>query len=765
MGVTRAAADNVPATPQLLPAKSSPATPTPTPPTTPTTPAAPSPAIPELPFSPKPSDYKASLVFDDADLSDVIRTMGQLTGRRFVLASTHAKNVKATLYAPEKVSVAEAYQAFLAVLQSNGLTVLPSGDFWKIVDSQDVSKQTTPVSLAGESATAEERYVTRVLRLRHVSADDVASTVLSKFTTHDGGIVPYAPGNLLILTDTGENIRRMQRLLEDVDVAQPGDKVWLEPLHYVSAADMEKKLGEVFDLKPGAKAAPSPTTDRLTRLVALDRPNALVIVGSDEAYRRVLAFLVRLDVPVASEGAIHVVPLEHSDAKKIVPAINEALATAGPTAQAKTANGAEPLALLDAAVKVSAEETTNSILVTSSEHDFAAVRDVIARLDKAKRQVYIECVVMDVSLENDSGFGVQWHGLDATSSGAALYGGMNPFNSIGQPLTAAASAATDTTLQALALGIRGPSVTALGMTIPSFGAFIEASVHTTDSDILQTPHILATDNMPSEFHVTVNRSLQQNAASYSAISALTGTGSTASAASSLSPYLGTAPAAANYKALGPQIKITPHVNESDDVRLDIVETISDTTGVTEGSLGTLPFTERGATTTLTVHDQQTTVIGGLVADKVSHEVIKVPILGDIPLIGMLFRHVADSHTKSDLVLVLTPYIVRDQQDMRRIVEKRMEERQEMLDHQALFADRPLRPSTTFSRARGLLGLMRREEVAAATQQALEAALVQGPPLGHEPTEPIELPAVLGTSGAGGAGGDGKGAAPTTRVEK
>jgi general secretion pathway protein D len=386
------------------------------------------------------------------------------------------------------------------------------------------------------------------------------------------------------------------------------------------------------------------------------------------------------------------------------------------------------------------------------------VRDVSARLDTPKRQVYIECVVMDVSLENDSGFGVQWHGLDSTSSGAAIYGGMNPFNSIGQPLTAAASATTDTTLQALALGIRGPTVTALGMTIPSFGAFIEASVHTTDSDILQTPHILATDNVASEFHVTVNRSLQQNAASYSAISALTGS-STASATSGLSSYLGTAPASANYKALGPQIKITPHVNESDDVRLDIVETISDTTGVTEGSLGTLPFTERGATTTLTVHDQQTTVIGGLVADKVSHEVIKVPILGDIPLIGMLFRKVADSHTKSDLVLVLTPYIVRDQQDMRRIVEKRMEERQEMLDHQALFADRPLRPSKTFSRARGLLGLMRREELAAEAQRAVEAALVQGPPLGHEPTEPIELPAVLGASG------DTKSPAPTTRVEK
>ncbi len=697
-------------------------------------------AAPELHFEAKSPDYKVSLVLEDAELSELVRTIGQLTGRRFIVASAHAKGLKATLYAPEKVTVAEAYEAFLAVLQANALTVIPSGAFWKIVDTQDVSKQTTPVALAGEGATTEERYVTRVLRLHHVSAEDVAANVLSKFATRDAGVVPYAPGNLLILTDTGENIRRMQRILEDVDVAQPGDKVWLVPLFYVSAADMQKKLAEVFDLKGTAKtSAPGIAADKLTRLVALDRPNALIVVGAEGAYKRLLSFLERVDVPVASEGAIHVVPLEHSDAKKIVPAINEALQSAGPAAQ-RTANGSEPLALLDSSVKVSAEETTNSILVTSSEHDFAAVRDVIAKLDKAKRQVYIEAVIMDVTLQRDTNVGVQWHGIGPIGNGGTnLYGGMNPISSIGEPANAAASAASDTTLQALAMGIRGPTVTALGESIPAFGAFIEASAHTLDSDILQTPHILATDNVPSEFHVTVNRSLQQNAQSYQSIASGTGAGA------SVTPYVGAAPAMANYKPLGPQIKITPHVNESDDVRLDIIETISDTTGIPEGTLGTLPYTERGATTTLTVHDQQTCVIGGLVADKVSHETVKIPLLGDIPVFGALFRKTNDTREKSDLVLVLTPYIVRDQEDMRRIMEKRMDERQELLDHQALFSDRPLRPEKSFARARGLLGLIRRAEIAAEDEAANEALLLKRPPKTHEITEPIELPALAGAS--------------------
>jgi general secretion pathway protein D len=730
----------------------------------------PSPALPELSFKPPPPDDKVALTFDDADFGDIVRTMTQLTGRRFVVASAHAKALKATLYAPEKVSVAEAYRAFLAVLQSNGLTVLPSGAFWKITDSQDAAKQPTPVARLGEDATSEERYVTRVLRLHHVGVDDVAANVLAKFATRDGSIVPYAPGNLVILTDTGENIRRMERILEDVDVAAPGDKVWFEPLNYVTSSAVQKELAEVFDVKDkaaqskaGAPASPA-SADRLTRLVALDRPNALVIVGSDAAYARVLSFIQRIDLPASNQGSIHVVPLEHADAKKIVPAINEALQGAsGGGGGPKPGGAVEPLAMLESQVRVSAEETTNAILVTSSERDFAAVRDVIARLDKPRRQVYIEAVVMDVDIERSNALGVQYHGAQGLGdSGATLYGGMNPFASATEPVSAATGAVSDTTLQALALGIRGPTVEALGMSLPAFGAFIQASAHTLDSDILQTPHILATDNVQAEFHVTVNRSLQQNYPSYASLSSLTGSSSSAAGAGALSSLVGTAPASMNYKPLGPQIKITPHLNESDDVRLDIVETISDTTGVPEGALGNLPFTERGATTTLTVHDKKTCVIGGLVADKISHEAVKIPFLGDIPLLGALFRHTSEAKEKTDLVLVLTPYIIRDSDDMRRIVERRMEERQELLDHQALFSDRPWR-RPPFEKTRGLLEEIRAADAKLEDERAREEALLPPPPKRHDATEPIELPPAQMESSP--APPDAKPAAKELRVER
>jgi general secretion pathway protein D len=141
------------------------------------------------------------------------------------------------------------------------------------------------------------------------------------------------------------------------------------------------------------------------------------------------------------------------------------------------------------------------------------------------------------------------------------------------------------------------------------------------------------------------------------------------------------------------------------------------------------------------------VIGGLVADKVTNSEVKVPLLGDIPVLGALFRSTQSKHERGDLVLILTPYIVRDQEDMRRIVERRMEERQEFLEHEAIFSDRPHTVPKTFARARGVLGLMRKQERAIEAERALEASLTPRPVLGHEGTDPIDLPAAPAASGA------------------
>ncbi|HEY8087355.1 MAG TPA: secretin N-terminal domain-containing protein, partial [Polyangiaceae bacterium] len=503
---------------------------------------------------------------------------------------------------------------------------------------------------------------------------------------------PY--GNVLLLTDTGPSVQRMMRVLDELDVAQAEDKVWLEPLQNVRSVDVKKELDELLETKGGEKdknkAGPPSGDARVTKLVALERPNALLVVGSQAGYERLLELLRAIDVATPNEGQMHVVMLEHADAKKIVGPINDAVSAAGGTSAGQASApglAAASARVLEAPVKVSAEETSNALIVTASAHDYAAVREVIRSLDKPRRQVYIEAVVLDLSVQRTNALESAFHGFASPGSdGSVVYGGSNPMKSLLLP--------TDpTALQALVLGVRGPSVpvpsflqSTLGTTsIPGLGFFLDAYSVVTDSDILQTPHVLATDNTPAEIHVQLNTSLQRNVPSYGAPAS----GSSASptgAASALSLF--SAPASANYGKIGPKLKITPHIDESEEVRLDVEETISDITSGPQGSLGTIDFTERGATTTLTVKNQHTAVIGGLVKDKVLHQVTKVPLLGDIPLLGVLFRSSTDVVEKDNLVLILTPYIIRNEDDMREVFEKRMQERQEFLDHYFVFRDGP-----------------------------------------------------------------------------
>jgi general secretion pathway protein D len=693
----------------------------------------------DLTHMPRRPDELVTLQLENAELPDLVRTMSEMTGRRFVIAAA-PKSFQATVVSPQKVTVAEAYQAFLSILAANHLTVVPRGRFLKIVDSQDATHE-APVRSTKEGILPEDRYVTYVHRVSHVPSDEMAA-LLAKLASHDGAVLPY--GNVLLLTDTGPSVQRMMRVLDELDVAQAEDKLWLEPLQNVPSADVKKELDELLDTKGGDKdknkAGPPAGDARVTRLVALDRPNALLVVGSQAGYERLLELLRAIDVATPNEGQMHVVMLEHADAKKIVGPINEAVSAAGGTS-AGPASGpgtaAASARVLEAPVKVSAEETSNALIVTASAHDYAAVREVIRRLDRPRRQVYIEAVVLDLSVQRTNALESAFHGFASPGSdGSVVYGGSNPMKSLLLP--------TDpTALQALVLGVRGPSVpvpsflqSTLGTTsIPGLGFFLDAYSVVTDSDILQTPHVLATDNTPAEIHVQLNTSLQRNVPSYGAPS--TGAAGATGPASALSLF--SAPATANYGKIGPKLKITPHIDESEEVRLDVEETISDITSGPQGSLGTIDFTERGATTTLTVKNQHTAVIGGLVKDKVLHQVTKVPLLGDIPLLGVLFRSTTDVVEKDNLVLILTPYIIRNEDDMREVFEKRMQERQEFLDHYFVFRDGP---PLGFDPAhgRGLLAELEASSDEATERRRQDSQVPATVVASHTPRPAIDLPA-------------------------
>jgi len=690
-------------------------------------------------YKPRPGEDKVAFSLEDADLPELVRVVGELTGKRFIFGGK-VHNIKATVFSPQKITVAEAYQAFLSILDANGLTLVPHGRFYKIVDSPD-AKTGAPVYGAGQASTGEDRFITRIHRVRNASAEDVGN-VLNKFKSKDGDITVYAPSNLLIITDTGSNIQRMMRILEDVDVGGVGDQVWIEPIHYGIASDVSARLNEVFDLKGSAPAkgekAPVSNDVHVSKIIADDRSNSVVIIGTERAYLRILEFIKRLDVTHSGEGEVHVLALQHADAVDLTKTLNEIVTGAQAAGGAQPKPGTTQLAIFESGVKVSADKATNSVVVTSSLRDFANLRTVIDKLDQPRRQVFIEAVIMDLTIDRENQVGMAFHAGDLTNNQTLLYGGLNPFRSIALP------SPTDTSLNAFALGIRGPALSGTdtllgtGFSIPAFGILLNAMASTNDADILTTPHILAMDNIPAEINVGQNIPLQTNVGGLGSLGALAGA-SAATGGAGLAGLgsFGTAPR----QDIGTKITITPHLNDSDEVRLEVQEEITDVTGQAPiGTLGAVPFSKRTAQTQLVVKDQQTVVIGGLVRNRIARTDTKIPLLGDLPVLGALFRSSSTSLQKSNLILVLTPYIIREQDDLRTVFERKLQERQEFLDHYFVFSDeKEYEPPKDYSRTSGLLEDVRQSFMAVDERRRLEKLTLPRALKTHEPGAPLEPP--------------------------
>lgn len=743
-------------------------------------------------YKPRGPNTKVSFSLEDADLGELVRVIGQLTGKRFIFGPK-VKSIKASVYSPQKITVAEAYQAFLTILDQNGLTVVPHGRFLKIIDTEASASQGTPMIGPNGTVPSDERYVTHLKRMSNMGAEE-AATLLAKFKSKTADVTAYAPGNLLIITDTGANIRRMLGILDQIDVGSAGDQVWIEPMHYAAASDVASRIGELFDVKAGGSAngkkGAAGGSDggtgsgdlHISKVISDDRTNSLVIVATEKAYLRMLEFIKRIDVPQTGEGEVHVVALQHADAVELVKTLNEVV-NAGQGAPAPGQRGGAGnvqanTSIFEGQVRVAADKSTNSILITSSLRDFASIRSVIDRLDQSRRQVFIDAVIMDLNVSRSEKLGFKFHGgspfSTSNSDDSLLLGGLDAAG------TALPTGAADL-LQGFALGVRGPAISGTagsllgtGVSIPAFGVTMQALTSDTDSDVLSTPHILATDNEDAEIRVGQDTPIQAPVGGIGALGALSGLGNTGTTgASSALGGLGGLTAglggiAGQRAKVGTKIKIKPHLNDSDEVRLDLQEEISEVGAATASSsgLGGVPVIERTANTKLVVRDQQTVVIGGLTRNSVRRSATKVPFLGDIPLLGALFRSTQTTREKTNLVLILTPYIIKSQDDLRKVFERKMQERQEFLDRYFVFnSGREYEPPKDWTRTNGLLETMRQATVELAERERMDALTKPKELKTHTPGTPLDMPAV----GRAGGGADvevmpaAEPAAPTRRT--
>jgi general secretion pathway protein D len=722
----------------------------------------------------------------EVDLMMLLNSIAPMMCRPIIVPGA-IRQSKVTIIAPDTVTAPEVYRMFLSSLETMGLTVQPEGKVLKIIESNRARESAIPIYGENQPPPAQDQYVTRMLRLDHVSPDDVKA-VLERLKSRDGDVTPYAPTNTLVITDLASNIKRMEEVVAQLDVPMGGERIWVIKLHTVSATDMATMLSTIFNVAkgggqekgkrapvvpppnangtPAATATPAAaaTSDKgppgsdlsVTQIIPDERQNLLVIVSTEKAYQRILALVHRLDQAAVRRGdsaadLVHVVALGNANADDVagtLAGLGAAVSKSGQTGAARpttptggTTSGGAPRTgganLFEGDVRIASDKPTNSLVVLASGRDYITVRDLIEKLDKPRKQVFVEATILEVSIDKTRNLGVAWHGGSTVGfpSGqqSLIFGGSEPSSSVNSILFSPAA------LSGLAAGLRGPPIpgadTILGLppgtSIPSFGVFLQLLQNNGDVNVVSMPHILTTDNEKATIQVGQNLPFPGALGGFPGIGATGATGTTG-----VSPTFGFG-TSVQRQDVALKMEITPHTSgESDLVRLEIDNELSDVANPNYNGLGPAT-TKRTVKSVVTIHDQQSIVLGGLIKDSVSKTVNKTPLLGDIPILGYLFKTTTDTVTKQNLLIILTPYVIKEPSDLRRVFERKIRERREFMERYSAFRDEnDYDAQVDYRRKRGLLeevNLTAKEaEAEAADMRAAEAAM------GRDITGPVEL---------------------------
>ena len=377
-----------------------------------------------------PENLRITLDFRDAELSDVVKLMSAQTGRNFIVADSLRAGKKITIISPNPVSQSEAYQAFLSALHMNGLTVVQSGKFYKIVELANGAKEPLPATYGDTSVPGNDALVTHIVQLKYVDTAQI-KTVLDQLKTANGNIIEYPGANSLIITDTGNSVKRMLSFIKKMDNDNSdSEKIWVYPVQYASVTDLEKMLGQVFQTSSSgnrnnrnnnANKSEATSEVRVSQIVGDERTNKLIIVADERSYEKIKRLILKLDVEIPDSGKINVVHLQNSEATEIYTALNQIisdLTTKNGNSRNNNTNNSAQRTLQGEDISVVASESTNDLIVVASPRDFLAIKNVIKELDRPRRQVFVEAAILEVSLERTRDLGIAMHGGNVFDTGA-----------------------------------------------------------------------------------------------------------------------------------------------------------------------------------------------------------------------------------------------------------------------------------------------------------------------------------------------------------
>jgi general secretion pathway protein D len=600
----------------------------------------------------KKSPKYVTLDFDNVDIDVFVKFISELTGRNFIL-DDKVKG-KITIISPKKIPLDDVYKVFLSVLEVHGYATVPSGDMIKIVPSMLAREKSLETRSKKDATGSDDRLVTQIVSLERANPDEV-KRILDPIISKTSSVLSYPPAGILVITDYLSNIKRLQEIIKSLDVEGAGDQITYIPLQNASATEVVKSLTNVFQQR-------RPNTTAI-RLVPDPRTNSVIVLASvaDTQSLRKLVALMDKDVP-RGESNLQVYRLQNSNADdlaKVLTSIIQGTSAAAATAGAAgTVAGAQRIAapVVSKNVQVVSDKATNTLIVMAEREDYRILEDIIKKLDVPRPMVYIEALIMEVHANKDFGLGVEWRGIKSTGSVDGIPGsGSAAFISSNTGVMPGTSIANSIASLALpsgfSMGIIGAGITIGNVLFPNIGAVVQAYKNDTDVSILSTPQLMTLDNEEAEINVGSNVPY---------ITRQDSTASTTTNAVNYNTY--------EYKDVGVILNITPHINEDNFVRLKISQQV---TKVTSGADKSTPTTlKRTVKTTAVVKDKETVVIGGLVGDSTEEVVNKMPWLGDIPLLGWLFKSKTVTREKTNLYVFLTPQIVRTQQEARNIFQEK-----------------------------------------------------------------------------------------------
>ncbi len=573
-------------------------------------------------LSPVAQAEQITLNLNNADIEALIKTVSEHTGKNFVI-DPRVKG-KVTVISAHPMDRDEFYQVFLSILEVHGFSTIPSGDLIKIVPDVKAKQSGIPTGDALESLPGDQ-VVTRIIQVKNVTATQLVP-ILRPLIPQEGHLAAYPDTNVLIISDRRQNVDRLLKIIDKIDQVSDSS-IEVVTLQHASAAEVVRIINGLQE--PAAKGGAGGASG--VKLVADERTNSILISGDPTSRLRSKVVIQHLDTPFDNAGNAQVIYLKYANAKDLVSVLTGVSESMDKTKQAGGAAG-KP----DVPINIQADEAANALIISAPPDQYRSLEAIIRKLDIRRAQVLVEAIIAEVSYDKAKKLGVQWI-VDGTPDGSGPVGVIN----LGSPsITSIASAIAGG--QSINIG----SGTLIGggkfdSSSVNFAALIQALESDTSSNILSTPSLMTLDNQEAE--IVIGQNVPFITGSYS---------TTGGTSSSVNPFQ-----TVQREDVGLSLKVKPQINEGNAVKLEIEQEVSSID--TSASASDIVTKKRTIKTVVMVEDGDTIVLGGLIDESLQQTEEKVPILGDVPLFGALFRATGTTKLKRNLMVFLRPVIMRD----------------------------------------------------------------------------------------------------------